>query len=109
MTINSRSKGKRGELQLAAFLREHGFEAKRGVQHKGGADSPDVICDVLAALGIHIECKHVEAGNLYTWLEQATRDAGPGKTPLVAHRRNDREWVAILPLDKLLEMIRWLT
>ena len=30
--MNSRDKGKRGELELAAFLRERGIEARRGGQ-----------------------------------------------------------------------------
>ena len=102
MPINSRQKGKVGELELAKFFRDHGFDdARRGVQYKGGGDSPDV-----AGLpGFHVECKRVEKGNLYDWLDQATQDAAPGDTPLVCHRRNHRTWVAILPLTTLLRMI----
>lgn len=101
--MNSRAKGKGGELELAAFLREHGFEARRGVQYTGGSDSPDVV----GLPGYHIECKRVENGNLYTWLDQAKRDSsGTGKVPMVAHRRNRREWVVILPLDDFLNMIK---
>lgn len=100
--INSRNKGKVGELELAAFLRERGHEARRGQQFKGGAGSPDVVCDTLP--GVHLECKRVEAGNLYNWLEQAISDAG-GKIPVVAHRRNRKDWVAILPLADLLKLM----
>lgn len=101
--MNSRAKGKVGELELAAFLRENGFEdAKRGVQYRGGGDSPDVV----GIAGFHVECKRVEAGNLYSWLDQASADsAGTGRVPLVAHRRNRRQWVAILPLDEFLKII----
>ena len=103
MTINSRAKGKVGELELSAFLREHGFgEAKRGVQYSGGSDSPDVI----GVPGVHFECKRVEAGNLYAWLDQARADATcSDNMPVVAHRRNRREWVAILPLKDFLALI----
>lgn len=104
MALNSRSKGKRGELELAKFLSDFGFEASRGQQFKGGTDSPDVICEALSPF--HIECKRVEAGNLYTWLEQATRDSG-AKIPIVMHRRNDKKWVAILELEHLLKVIKW--
>lgn len=100
--MNSRAKGKAGELELAEFLRQHGAEARRGVQFKGGAGSPDVVTDIA---GVHFECKRVEAGNLYTWMDQATRDAG-GQIPVVAHRKNRREWVAILPLAALLELLK---
>lgn len=106
MSANSNLKGKRGERELAAFLRERGFEARRGQQFKGGADSPDVVCEALPT--IHLECKRVEAGNLYNWLTQAVDDAGD-KTPVVAHRRNNKEWVAIMRLTDLLEMMKWLT
>lgn len=103
MSINSREKGCRGERELAAYLRDRGFEAIRGQQHAGGADSQDVKHNVP---GVHIECKRVERGNLYDWLHQAQRDAGPGNTPVVMHRRNKKEWVAILPLDDYLTLIR---
>lgn len=102
MAINSKAKGKAAELELAAFFREHGFdEARRGVQYKGGSDSPDVT----GLPGYHVECKRVERGNLYDWLDQAKRDAAPDIVPLVCHRRNHREWVAILPLEDLLYLI----
>lgn len=102
--INSRNKGKCGELELAEFLRAHGFEARRGQQFKGGPGSPDVIG---LPDGYHLECKRVEAGNLYNWMEQARRDAGPGVTPIVAHRKNRQDWVAILPLEVLLKLLSW--
>ncbi len=101
--MNSRMKGKVGELELAKFLREHGFdEARRGVQYSGGGDSPDIV----GLPGFHVECKRTERGSLYEWLEQARRDSeGTGRVPLVAHRKSHREWVAILPLTDLLRMI----
>ena len=33
--MNSRQKGKRGELELAKVLREHGYETRRGQQYSG--------------------------------------------------------------------------
>jgi Holliday junction resolvase len=98
--MNSRSKGKRGELELAKYLRDRGFEARRGQQFAGGGDSPDV----LGIPGVHIECKRVEAGSLYSWLDQAKRDAG-NKTPVVMHRRNNQDWVAILSLNDFLTLL----
>lgn len=100
MTINSRAKGKAGELELAKVLRSWGLdEARRGVQYRGSSDSPDVI----GIPGVHIECKRTERGNLYAWLDQARADATPRRVPLVAHRRSRREWVAILKLEDFLE------
>lgn len=102
MPINGNRKGKVGERELAHYLRERGIEARRGQQFSGGESSPDVVSDLE---GIHIECKRVEAGNLYTWLEQAKRDAGD-KVPVVMHRKSNQEWVAILPLENFLALVR---
>jgi hypothetical protein len=99
--VNSRSKGVRGELEARDFLREQGYEAERGQQHAGGADSQDVKHNVF---GVHIEVKRVETraeGTIYDWLEQAQRDAAEGAMPIVLHRRNGRphhprDWVVII-------------
>lgn len=99
-------KGKVGERELALFLRERGHEARRGQQHKGGADSPDVIVPTLPFL--HFECKRVEVGNLYTWLDQAKRDAPDGVIPLVAHRKNGKKWVAVLDLADFIDLVTFI-
>ena len=57
--MNSKQKGGRGEREFAAFCREQGYDAKRGQQFQGGADSPDV----KGLPGIHIEVKRVERLN----------------------------------------------
>lgn len=97
--INSRSKGAAGEVELAHFLSDRGYPARRGQQFSGGSESPDVVCPDL--VGWHVEAKRVEAGNPYVWLAQAIKDAG-SKTPVVMHRRNGKEWVAILRLEDFL-------
>lgn len=100
---HSRNKGKRGELEFAKLLRDNGYEgAYRGQQFKGGQDSPDVVCPGLE--DIHFEVKRVEAGNPYLWLGQAIKD-GVGKTPVVAHRKNDKEWIAIMRMEDLLNLL----
>ena len=71
MSINSRAKGKDGELEFAEYLRLAGFEARRGQQFHGGGDSPDVVTSIP---GVHFEVKRVEAGNPYKWLLQAELD-----------------------------------
>lgn len=104
MAINSRQKGAQGEREFAAVLNERGLEARRGQQFSGGSDSPDVVC--LGLPGVHFEVKRVQAGNPYTWLEQACRDsAGTGKIPVVAHRRNGKNWMALLPMEALLDLL----
>jgi len=104
MPINSRAKGARGEREWRDQLRNEGFDARRGQQFSGGADSPDVICESLP--GLHWEVKRVEAGNPYIWMEQAQRDAGSAKMPVVAHKRNGKEWLCILRAEDFFTLLR---
>jgi Holliday junction resolvase len=98
--MNSRDKGKRGERELANWLEERGYAARRGQQHRGGEDSPDVICPDLP---FHFEVKRTERLKLYEAMEQAIEDAGGG-IPVVAHRRNRGDWVGIVRLIDLIDL-----
>ena len=100
--MNSRAKGKAGELELAAYLREHGVEARRGVQFSGGSDSPDVVTDLP---NIHIECKRTEYSSPYPWLGQAIRDAGD-KMPVVFHRRSRCDWIVVMRAEDFLKLVK---
>ena len=100
---NSRAKGIRGELELAAFFKEHGIDARRGQQFSGGPGSPDVVHGLA---GIHVECKRVEALQLWPALDQATRDAAAGTTPVVFHRPSRRPWIAILDASAFLQLVK---
>ena len=103
--MNSRNKGKNGEIELSHVLQDYGYEARRGQQRAGGADSPDVI----GLPGIHIECKRVEKLNIDTAYEQSTRDAAGQKIPAVFHRKNRKKWMVTLSLDDFMEIYKaWL-
>lgn len=102
MTINSRQKGKNGELELCEVLRTLGVDARRGQQYSGGNGDADIVSGLE---GIHWECKRVEAGSLYTWLAQAIRDCGQS-IPVVAHRRSRKDWVCILRLEDFAKMAK---
>ena len=91
----SRDKGKVGEREVAALLREHGFDGKRGVQYKGGAGS----ADVEGLPGFHPEVKRVESFNLYAAMDQADADRAPENTPILFHRKNDRPWVIVMKAE----------
>ena len=99
--MNSRDKGKRGELELCQWLRDHGVEAQRGVQYQGSPGSPDVVSE----LPIHIEVKRVERLCLRSAVAQAARDSAGKKPWMVAHRWNNGEWLAIVPLEFLVELM----
>lgn len=101
--MNSKRKGKVGELQFASFLREHGFDARRGQQFSGTPDSPDIISEDLKAY--HWEIKRVQRLNLVDACVQAEGDCG-GKPWIVAHRRNHAPWLVTLKAETLMELIR---
>lgn len=102
--INSRQKGCRGEREFAAVLREAGYEARRGQQFSGSPDSPDVVTN----LPFHFEVKRTEQFNAYKAMAQAVRDAEPSKPPVVAHKRNGQEWLAVLRMDDFMQMVQQL-
>ena len=93
--MNSRMKGKRGELELARALRAFGYDCRRGQQYSGANGDADVV----GLPGIHIECKRVERLNLYDAMAQAKHDAREGETPAVAHRKDRCKWLVTLELE----------
>lgn len=103
MGAMSRRKGANAEREVAELLRSHGFAARRGQQFSGSPDSPDVVHDIE---GVHIEVKRTERFNLYAAMEQARQDARAGDIPVVFHRQNGRPWVACLPAEDFLAILR---
>lgn len=91
--INSNKKGKAGELEAAKLLREYGYDTRRGVQYKGGEDSPDVV----GLPYCHLEIKRVEHLNIQDAIDQAKRDRAPDELAVVMHRRNNCEWLVTMP------------
>jgi Holliday junction resolvase len=100
MAINSKKKGKEGELELAHKLKEYGYDAKRSVQYNG----KDGQADVLGLPHIHIECKRVEKLNIYDAIAQAKRDAKNDDKPAVFHRKNRSNWLVTMELDSFMEL-----
>ncbi len=93
--MNSRAKGKRGELEASKeWASVMGGSARRGKQFSGGEDSPDVVTDYP---WLHLEVKRVERGSIHEWVEQAVRDAG-SRVPVVLHRRNHKPWLVTMRL-----------
>lgn len=102
--VNSKRKGKNGELELAAYLRDAGFEARRSVQYSG--DHEDADADLISTLPVHVEVKRVEALNLGEAYAQACRDSGTnGKPPAVFHRKNRKPWMVSLSLEHFLALV----
>lgn len=95
--VNGRAKGKRGELEWAAFCRSHGHSgARRTAQYCGNTGDAS---DVVGLPGIHQEVKRVERLNIDDAMAQVIHDAqeaGNGDIPIVAHRRSRKPWLVTM-------------
>ena len=89
---NSRAKGRRGELEWAAK-----WDGER--ISEAGMSGPDVRTRPLHVDGLMLwEVKRpARVARLYEWLEQARREGAQG----LAIRADRREWLVILPADRL--------
>lgn len=100
--MNSKRKGKNGELELCRALRGHGYECKRSVQYSGANGDADVV----GLPGIHIECKRVERLNLEDAMAQSRRDAREGEIPVVMHRKTRSPWLVTTTLEDWIKFYR---
>lgn len=100
--MNSREKGKRGELELAHELGRFGYKTRRGQQYSGITGEADVV----GIPGLHIECKRVEQLNIQKALDQSERDARAGEVPVVMHRKNREPWKVTLSLRDFMKLWR---
>lgn len=100
--MNSRNKGKRGELEAAHLLQKYGYDARRGQQYSGSNGDPDVV----GLPGIHIEVKRVEKLNIDDALNQSIRDARDDEKPVVLHRKNRTEWKVTMQFTDWIEMYK---
>jgi hypothetical protein len=98
--MNSKRKGKVGELEFARLCRSAGYETRRGQQYNG-IDGEDVI----GLPHIHIEVKRVEKLNLDDAMLQSIMDC-QGNIPIVAHRKNNRQWLITMRAGDWFELYR---
>lgn len=94
--MNSKKKGKRGELEWASFCRSQGYDCRRTAQYCGKTGDAS---DVVGLPGIHQEVKRVERLDLSGAVFQAKRDCKPEKMPIVAHRRNNESWLVTMDAE----------
>jgi hypothetical protein len=101
--INSKQKGKRGELLWRNELKQAGYtSAYRSQQFCGSNSDADVICPELPQY--HFEVKCVEKLNLHTAMTQAIRDCG-GKIPIVAHKKNRGKFLVTMQAEDFLRLV----
>ena len=100
---SAQAKGRRAEIELAAYLQEKGYTAAApGAPLNYGKEA-----DITGVNGLHIECKRHEKIEVNKWYTQAAEDAErmqDGK-PVVIFRQNRRQWMAVLSLSDFLDLI----
>jgi hypothetical protein len=95
----SRRKGKTGELEAAAFLRElFGWTTRRSQQHAGLSDSADL--RVEQTPGLWWEVKRVERLNVPRTMRVAVAQCGR-RTPVLMHRPSRSEWLLTIRVADL--------
>lgn len=112
-----REKGARGEREVTAIFRAHGLACDR-TPNSGGLFIPG---DVTGLDGLHGEVKRQETIEIRRWMQQAWIDAATGerephKTPFVAFRKSDTpanfplgQWHVCLPLEDFAAMVAQLS
>lgn len=97
----SQRKGADGERELAAVLREYGYEIKRG-----GSMSFGEVPDLVGLPGVHIEVKRCEQVRLSEWMKQAERDSQHFKDGFTAvfHRRSREGWRVTMNLADFMRL-----
>ena len=113
MGKKSKTKGSTYEREVAAILREAGFNARRTAQYCGNTGEAS---DVVGLDYCHIECKrYANRGFDYEWLKQATWDSAEAAKrrndeeyfiPVVIHRTDREKSVVTMWLDDFLDMYR---
>ena len=107
--MNSRRKGKDGELALVRKLKEYGYDVRRSQQYAGINSDADVV----GIDHLHIEAKYRQNGHgqTYEWLDQAKREARPDEIPVVMHKKVSKEyrgneWLVTMTLEDFITIWR---
>ena len=105
-----KNKGRRFQQRIARSILEafpH-LEEDDVVSTSMGAGGEDVRLSAAArrALPVSIECKCVEKLNVWSCLEQATRNAPGANTPCLVFSRNRSPTYAVVPWETLLDLYR---
>jgi Holliday junction resolvase len=98
--INSMRKGCSGERELAKLLKQYGISARRGQQHAGGPNSPDVCAEDGGPCipGWHLEVKRDKSIDIGTKAMSSAMNKAmveaQGKKYAVLWRHNREQWRA---------------
>lgn len=96
----SRRKGKVGERQVCEVARANGHpEAERAWK------TPQLDGDIANVGPIHLEVRRRERLEINKWAAEVEGKARNGNIPVMAYRKSDDPWRAVLPLADLLAII----
>ena len=102
MSRSQRIKGASGEREVVHIIRDTlGIECHRNLDQvrDGGAD--------ISMPPYRVEVKRRKTiGNVYDWMSQAERACAIGERPVVAFRADGKGWLAVVPLEHFLSLIR---
>ena len=96
----SRSKGQRGEREVASILNERlGLESKRNLaQYQEGG------FDLIGIPDYAIEVKRCEKISVEKWWDQSKEQAEEvGLVPLLFYRKNNQEWKVVMDIKEIMD------
>ena len=102
--MNSRNKGKRGELEAAKAAEKYlGCKLHRTAQVDGKLSA-----DLAGLDGVHIEVKRYAKIAATQFMDQAVRDSeGKNDVPIVLMRQDQhRDWICMVRLEDLVHLSR---
>lgn len=103
MSINSKSKGNRFELEIVKFLQGLGYNACSSRSESKNLD--DRGCDIVDSSPFSIQCKHVERLSMPTHDLLSNMKDNDLEKPIVMHKRNNRGVVVSMDLSLFRKLI----
>ncbi len=98
----SRRKGKNGELEAAALLRDHGIDARRNLRETREGEGRDLICPDHP---LCIQVKRRKRPAPLSALEEAREGAEEREVSLALVRADRGPWVLVGDAEELLPMV----
>jgi hypothetical protein len=98
-----RAKGDKFELRIKNWLIDHGWTARKRGQSAGGEGEPEVSVEEWPLSDFHMECKDHKRIGAFRFVDQAERDASPGKTPMIFMKELRSEVYVMMPLKEWTE------
>lgn len=100
MTINSKKKGSRVELDLVHWMKERGAESARRTQQFNGKEGTSDVVVPGELPSFHIESKGTKSptlprNQLLAWLAQIREDCPENLLPVIFNKANPVDWIGI--------------